>query len=119
MSPSARSMHSATDHGCVVAFWIVVVVHPHNDGSRCCASPPPGHCRSTTAVCCGTGGASASGPATVRPAAGRSRESDAILLRRDVSGSRLKALLALCAAQPTVHPAVGTTALPGGAHHVP
>ena len=51
-------------------------------------------------------------------AAGRSTEPGAIFLRPGVSGSRLKVLRARCAAQPTVHPSVGTSTLPGGVHRV-
>src|SRR5260370_22926585 len=96
--PPVAHFGKSEDHGSVVAFWNVAVVRPHNDAARCRASPPPSHCRSTAAACCGTGAASASWPATEQPAAGRSRESGALFSRPDVSDSRPKVLLAPCAA---------------------
>src|SRR5258707_865996 len=78
------------------------------------------HCQTavglTAAAWCGTGRASASGPVTGQPAAGRSREFGAVFSRPRVSGSRLTVLLAPYAAPPTVHPSADRTALPGGAH---
>src|SRR5271170_4953516 len=111
MSELTRGCNSDSDHGSAVAFWNVAVVHLHNDAARCCASPPPDHCRSITAACCGTGVASASGPATAQPEADRSREPGAIFSPPYVSDSRLKVLHAQSGAKQIAHPAADRTAL--------